>query len=143
MRARRGQSTTEFAMSVTVFLTLLFSVMQMARTLYTYTWVAYAARSGTRYGIVHGSSSSTPSQATATANIQSLVQGLAAQVGPANIHCPVASPNDLCVITTWTPNNQPGSTVQVQVVYNFQYTIPLLTSATRALTSTSKMVISQ
>jgi len=143
MRFKRGQSMTEFALCLSAFLVLLFSVIEMGQTLYAYSWVAYAANCGTRYGIVHGASSSTPVQATATTNIQSLVVGLAAEVGTVRSYCPVALPNDLCVTTTWSPNNKPGSTVTVQVVYNFQYSIPLLSSATLALTSSSTMVISQ
>ena len=135
---------TEFALSVTAALTLLFAVMQVARVLYAYSWVSYAARAATRYAIVHGTNSSTPVQATASTNIKNLVSGLAAsQLGAVTLNCPVSAVNDLCIVPTFSPNNKPGSTISVQVTYNFQYSIPLLTSQTLALTSTSKMVIAQ
>jgi hypothetical protein len=48
----------------------------------------------------------------------------------------------MIVTTAWSPNNNPGSTVQVQVQYSFQFFYFFLPTPTNNLTTSSKMVIS-
>ncbi len=51
----RGSSAVEFALSAAVLFMLMFGVMLMCLALYSYHFVAEAAREGTRYEMVRGS----------------------------------------------------------------------------------------
>ena len=78
--------------------------------------------------MVRGSTSESPAQLS---DIQSYVDGLASGLNTGN----------LTVNASWTPNNQPGSTVQVTVRYNFQFVGGLFPSATFPFTDTVQMRI--
>jgi hypothetical protein len=94
-----------------------------------------AARQGTRYAMVRGSACTTwttacPASATDVQNyVETVPSGLSAGA--------------MTVTTTWTPNNKPGSTVNVKVQYNYKFIFPLLPSSTVSMSSDSQMVISQ
>lgn len=127
---KRGQTLVEFAMVASVFLLLLFGIIQMARAVYSYNFVSYAARDATRYAIVHGSKSLSPA---ASSDVKNFV------VNEANGF----DTSQFTVTTTWNPDNNPGSSVNVVVTYNFSLSIPFFGNVTLPLTSTSQMVISQ
>ena len=126
----RGQTMVEFAMVASVFLLLLMGIVQMGRAVYSYNFVSYAARDATRYAIVHGSKSLTPA---ATSDVQNFVVKEAHGFDT----------SQFTVTTTWSPNNNPGSFVNVVVKYNFSLSIPFFGKVNLPLTSTSQMVISQ
>lgn len=132
---QRGSALIEFSLTLTVLLMLLFGAMDFCRALYAYHFVANAAREGARYAIVRGSSCSgwaTACPASAS-DIQTYVRN-----PPLGIN-----PSAITVNSTWTPNNNPGSTVQVQVQYNFNFILPFLPKSTLTMTSSSQMVIMQ
>jgi Flp pilus assembly protein TadG len=137
----RGNALVEFALVSTATLTLMLGIIDFGRALYTYHLVANAARSGTRYAMVRGSSCTVAGCPATTDTIQTYVRGLA----------PGIDPNSLAVTTTWSsgagcsdPANQgPGCIVDVQASYPFRFIIPLLPSFTMTMSSTSQMVISQ
>jgi hypothetical protein len=52
--AERGQALVEFALTVPIFLMLVFGIIDLARLVFSYTQVIDAARQGVRYGIVEG-----------------------------------------------------------------------------------------
>ena len=52
--AERGQALVEFALTVPIFLMLVFGIIDLARLVFAYTQVIDAARQGVRYGIVEG-----------------------------------------------------------------------------------------
>ena len=135
--SQRGQTMVEFAFCAVVLLMLLFGIMDFGRALYAYHFVDNAAREATRYAIVRGASSPKPVSAS---DIQSFVSSMALGL---NAHACSSSPTALCATTTWTPDNKPGSSVQVKVTYNFQPLVPFLPHAMLQLSSTSEMVISQ
>lgn len=142
-----GQSTLETALSAIAVLTLFLGVMEMCLALYTYHFVSEAAREGTRYAMVRGSScfgftSACPAQAS---DVQTHVRGLG---------FPGIVSANVTVTTTWPttgssctpsslPCNNPGNFVQVTVQYSFPLSIPFVPSITLPLASTSKMAISQ
>ena len=129
-RLSRGQSAVELALIASVFLLVLFGIIQLSRAVYSYNLVSYAARDATRYAIVHGSDSITPATSAAVKNfVLNESNGVDA--------------SQFTVATTWTPNNSPSSTVKVVVTYNFALSIPFFGSVTLPLSSTSQMVISQ
>ena len=130
--ASAGQASAEFAMTAILYLTVIFGIIDYGRVLYAYNSVAYSAREASRYASVRGSTSKSPATAS---NVTTIVQN--------NIVGLSTSNNELAVTTSWSPNNKPGSTVQVKVVYTMSHLIPFWTSISLPLTSTSKMVISQ
>ncbi|MGC2422448.1 MAG: TadE family protein [Candidatus Acidiferrales bacterium] len=132
---QRGSTLVEFAVVLTVLFMFLFGVMDFARALYAYHFVANAAREGARYAIVRGSTCS--SWGTACPAAASDIQTYLRNVPPG------INPNNVTVTTTWTPNNNPGSTVQVKVQYSFQFILPFLPKSTLVMTSASQMVIAQ
>jgi len=143
-RNGRGQSTVEFAyLCLFVFFPLLFGVINFAIVIYTYSEVSYAANAAARWASVHGStyacSTCTPTGPATSSDINNFVQGAAAWAN--------SSPT---VTSTWTASgcqggitNCPGSTVQVQVQYNYQLFVPGFKSVTLPLAATTQMVISQ
>jgi Flp pilus assembly protein TadG len=124
----RGQSGVEFAGTALLMFTAVFGIFCASMLLYAYNFVSNSARDAVRYAIVHGSHSLNPATADdITAFVKNMASGLQA--------------NNITVSTTWTPNNDPGSLVEVQVTYDFQPFFPFSSTAL-PLTSTSEMVIS-
>lgn len=126
---QRAQSMVEFAIVATVALTLIFGIIQAALALYAYSFVSYGARAGVRYAMVHGNKSGTPATA---ASVQSYVQSLAVALNTSS----------LTVTTTWSPNENPGSTVTVQVSYSFAPLAPLVWKPTLTMSSTTQGLVS-
>jgi Flp pilus assembly protein TadG len=124
-----GQAIVEFALVATVFIILLFGIIEFSRLMLMYHHVGNVAREGSRYAIVHGSDSL--ANATA-ADIENYVKSIS----------PV-DPNNLTVTTTWeNPSHEPKSWVRVQVNYDFKFIVPILYNSNIPLQSTSQMVIS-
>ncbi len=59
-RGDRGQSLVEFAVTLPVVLLLVTGVFDLARAVWQENTLAFAAREGSRYAIVHGSASPAP-----------------------------------------------------------------------------------
>lgn len=131
----RGSAVVEFAAEFTVLFMFLFAIMDLSRALYSYHFIADAAREGTRYAMVRGATCT--SYATACPASASDVQTYLKNA-PAGIN-----PGSMTVTTTWTPNNSPGGVVQVQVQYSFQPIFPLIPKGALVMTSSSQVVISQ
>jgi Flp pilus assembly protein TadG len=51
--SERGSTLVEFAIGATVFLTILFAVLEFGRALWVHNALADAARRGARYAVVH------------------------------------------------------------------------------------------
>lgn len=104
--ARRGSSMVELSLVFLILLTMVFGVFEMGRTIWNYNTIAYAARQATRYASVRSglgdpnySATPNPIDAVVYANAPGLDSSL------------------LTVTKTWTPNNSPGSRVQITVSY--------------------------
>jgi len=157
LRDDRGSALVEYAIVLTVLLTLLFGIMDFSRFLYTYHFIAEVAREGSRYAVVRGStfigtacaSTSTFACDATGANIQTYVQSLAP---------PGVTSSSVAVSTTWpgtapsgaagtcssaNGNNGPGCLVQVAVSYPFKFIFPFLSKSTWTVSSTSVMVIAK
>jgi len=127
-RAQHGQSLTELPIVLVLFLVLTFGIVDAGRLIFAYNVVSASAREGVRWAVVRGGASGRTATA---ADVTSFVQGVA-------IGTPVT------VAVTWTPDNQPGSTVAVTVTNTFAPIAPFpMVPNTINLTSTSKMVISR
>lgn len=129
-RRSSGQATTEFAIVGAVFLTLLIGMIEFSAAMYAYDFVSYAASQTARYAMVRGSTSTSPATSS---QLQAYAQSLATGLNPANLSTTAA----------WTPNNQPGSLVQVTVQYNFQFVGGLFPSAIFPFTDTVQMRIAR
>jgi Flp pilus assembly protein TadG len=129
----KGATIVEFVMIAVLLFMLLFGIMDFGRAIYTYLFVGYAAREGTRWAIVRGSGCS--GCTAGASDVETYVKGLAI-VG--------IDPTKITVTTTW-PNgdNKAGSPVSVHVQYSFQFIVPLMSSSGIPMQSTSQMVISQ
>jgi Flp pilus assembly protein TadG len=79
----RGQALVEFALIMPVLFLLVLGLFDVARAVWQENTLAYAAREGTRYAIVHGSASSAPVYPGNSAPVVDVVQQAA--VGVPNI----------------------------------------------------------
>jgi hypothetical protein len=101
--------------------------------------VASAARIGTRYAIVHGSSCTLPGCPVTNTALQTYVQSQVTGVNSSQLTVlPTYSTASGCT----DPNHQgPNCIVKVTVTYPFQFVLSF--NKTWTITSTSQMVISQ
>jgi Flp pilus assembly protein TadG len=127
----RGTSLAEFGLSFLLLFSILFGIVDFGRALYAYDAISDAARIGTRFAIVRGSSSGSPASAS---TIASFVEYNC---------CAGLTPTAIAVNTTWSPNNNPGSTVNVQVSYTLHFMLPYLPTWSVPMSASSQMVISQ
>jgi Flp pilus assembly protein TadG len=149
--SEEGSAIMETAMSSIILLTFMFGVIETGFALYSYHFVSEAAREGSRYAMVRGSSagsacanySSSACQAS-TSDIQNYVKNLGfpgidpgqmtvtvTNAGyPAGVVC---SPSASC--------NNPGNMVTVKVDYSFPLTVPFVPAHTYTLSSTAAMII--
>lgn len=155
LRREEGASILELALVSTIFFAMLIGCFQMLLALYTFHFVSEAAREGSRYAIVRGSTSctNTPNLSNCDASapqIQTYIRGL---------KYPGITPSKLKIATTWltassnTPTtwsactggtcNAPGNEVKIVATYAYSFSVPFVPKATLNLTSTSQMVISQ
>lgn len=135
-KREQGTALLEFALGMIVLMALLFGVFEVAHAFYAYSFVSNAARDGTRYAMVRGSAcrswmSACPASST---DVQNFVQSTT---------MPGLDPSAVTVTTTWTPNKDPGSVVQVSVQYRFSFMVPFIPLSSTVMTSSSRMVISQ
>lgn len=154
-RGEDGSTLMESALSLSVLLCLMLSIIGISQAAYAHHFVTFAARQGARYAMVRGSTfagtacGSTDAfacQASAT-NVQNYVLG----------HLPLGiSSSAVTVQTTWpglaasglscltlSGTNSPGCDVQVTVNYVFKYRLPYLPSGALHLASTSTLMIAQ
>ena len=132
-----GAALVEFALSSVVLFMTLFGLMAVCTTLYSYVFVAEAAREASRYALVRGSSCVGFSDCGIdSAGLNTYVK---------NLSYPGINKGNLNASATFTPDKKPGSVVSVTVNYNLALNIPFWPKTGRAmqLSSTSQMTISQ
>ena len=131
-RMQAGNTAVEFAFVLSVFLMLVFAVIQMGLAVYNYNSVCEAAREAVRYAVVHSPTSAHPAT---TAQIQQVAINAATAVGLAASNIAVNWPADA---------NLPSlKDAQVKITYNYTFRIPFMSQTTLNLTSTSQMLVSQ
>jgi Flp pilus assembly protein TadG len=86
-----GQALVEFAIVLPVLLLFITGLFDVARAVWQENTLAYAAREGTRYAIVHGSASESPVGPTNTAPVVTTVRDAA--VGVPNVSVTVDYPD--------------------------------------------------
>jgi Flp pilus assembly protein TadG len=121
-RGARGQSLVEFALGITIFLTILIGLVDLARAAFLFNGVSDAAREVARVTSVHpGTTLGTSTETTAAVSAErALVPGM------------VVTSYDCIDIAgdsvTGTTNCQPGNWVKVSVQTTFQPILPLLSA---------------
>lgn len=125
--AQRGAGMVETALVLILFLSMVYGIVYAALIMFGWNNVAFAARQATRYASVHGSTSS---YVCSSADIQTLVRKVA------GLHSATA-------ITTWNPNNTPGSSVKVYVSVPSAVYVPLVSLKSVVVASSSQMTILQ
>jgi Flp pilus assembly protein TadG len=121
---QRGAALVEMAVALPLLMVLLLGVTEFGRAVWLYDTTAHAAREATRYAIVRGGESG---RAVTANDIQQYVRGI---VGVGNAQ----------FTTTWQPDNQPGSAVEVTVQVTFNPALPVMPSL--PLRSTSRLIVS-
>jgi Flp pilus assembly protein TadG len=89
-----GQALVEFSLVLPVLLLLIVGVMDVSRAVWQENTLAYAAREGTRYAIVHGSASLSPAGPNNATPIANAVTNAA--IGVPNITVTVGYPDSGC-----------------------------------------------
>jgi Flp pilus assembly protein TadG len=150
-QGEEGSAIMETAMSLIILLTFMFGVMEAGFALYSFHFISEAAREGTRYAIVRGSSagsacasySSLGCQASA-ANIQNYVKNLGFPgINPGNMRVTVTNagyPAGVICSPSASCNN-PGNLVTVEVDYSFPMNVPFMPAKTYTMSSTAAMII--
>jgi hypothetical protein len=143
-----GSALIELALSMLVFLTLLFGIIDVGRALFAYDWVSNAARLGSRFMMVRGKNCTLltggcPATGTGPgSDIYNYITGPTVATGvinPANV-----TVNAYCYVTDTIATPPPcaaGAEVWVQVVYQFQFLSPLLPRQSWNMTSASERVV--
>jgi Flp pilus assembly protein TadG len=146
--SEHGSALIETALSLSLLFALVFGIMEIGWALYTYHFISEAAREGTRYAMVRGSSCAAAGSLctdVSQTDIQNYVK---------NLGFPGINSSDMTVTAAWpstgaactpstTPCNNPGNLVQVTVAYQFPLSIPFVGASTINMSSLSEMVISQ
>ncbi len=94
VRRDDGTALVEFSLLLPVLLLLTLGLFDVSRAVWQENTLAYAAREGTRYAIVHGSASSSPSTPTNTSGIVTTVEKAA--VGVPDVTVTVSYPDAGC-----------------------------------------------
>ena len=127
---RRGSTMVESAFVTTVFLILLMGLADFGRVGFAYNSIAFAAHRAARWAATRGSASG---HAATVADVQAdVLANLAA-----------LDNSQLTIGVTWSPNNSPGSTVQVKLTYNFKALLIPISSTSLTLKSTSAQIVTQ
>ncbi len=130
-----GTGVVEFAMGATIFLMLMFAIIELAMVVYSYNTISHAARECVRYAIVHSPTGPNPATIAQIKNVAVSYAGLPA-------------PNQLTasdVTVTWPadPNLPSSDDAQCTIALNYSLRIPFLPSKTLPLTTTARMLVSQ
>lgn len=103
-RGERAQALAEFAMILPVFFLLLFSLVDFGRAFYTWLVLTNAAREGARVGAVQGDAASITTRVNETAS--------------------TLNATDMTIALTNVQGIR-GTTVIVDLTYNFSYVTPI------------------
>jgi Flp pilus assembly protein TadG len=145
-----GQTMVEFAITLTVFLTAVFTLIELCLVFYTSSTIYECAREGTRYAIVRGSTCLTGGTSGAGASCTASASAINTYVS--GLGYPNAGGGAMTVSTTFSAdgstfttsgNNAPNDLVRVQITYNFPIKVPFVPRNTLNLKAQSEMTILQ
>ena len=146
LREEGGATLIEFAITISVALTLVFVIMQLCLALYMYGMISETAREATRWAIVRGSTCVTGSGTsctTTTTAITNYAKGLG---------FPNVGGGTLVVTPTYPDTNPvgggancqaPGCRVKVAISYTVAISLPFVPRNSIPLQTSSEMYILQ
>ena len=134
--ASLGQTLVEFALSASALLVFLFGVVIMARGIYAYDTVAYAAQQGARWAMVRGNGCTVADCPATSSEISAFVQTKANGIANEISVTPTYSTGNGC---TSSGDQGRGCVVSVTVSYPFRFSYPLAMSVTLSNTATMTM----
>jgi Flp pilus assembly protein TadG len=149
-RQESGQTVVEFAITLTILLTSVFTLMEICLMFYTYATISECAREGTRYAMVRGSSCVTAGATGAGASCTASTSSINSYV--ASLRYPNVGGGTMTVNTTFSAdavsfttsgNNAPNDIVRVQITYNFPVKLPFVPKNSLTLKSQSQIYIVQ
>jgi len=118
IRDRRGNAVVEFALLSLPMVVIVLGFFELGRYFYLSESIGNAAREGARAAAVRGAASPQPARA----------EDIAAIV---HRHAPGFVPADsLDVRTSYAPDNSPGASVAVTVVYSYRLLVPWVAAFT-------------
>jgi Flp pilus assembly protein TadG len=124
----RGETLIEFALSLTLFCTILFGTIGFGLAVWRYNMMSNLAQEGARWAAVHGKNSGSPKTASDTQTyVQSRAVGLSVTVPSP----PTSNPSTLIA----------GQTVTVKVQTTFRPFTALVPAATLTLHSTAQQIV--
>ena len=124
----RGETLVEFALSATMFLSILFGIVQFGLAVWQYNMVANLAQEGARWAAVRGATATTPATTESVA-------------GYVTSRSVIGTPT---VSTTWNPSTKAkGSTVTVTVSKDFSLFTPIVRVGTITLQSSAQMIVAR
>src|ERR1043166_880706 len=118
-RRERGSTLVEFAIGATVFLTVMFAVIEFGRALWVHNALSDAARRGARYAVVHPTT-----DVAAVKNV--VVYG-----DPAGGSTPVVENLTTANVTvTYSGFGLNAGTATVSITnYSFQFVVPIVSTS--------------
>jgi Flp pilus assembly protein TadG len=128
IREEGGAAAVEFALVSTAYLTMLLGVIEVARYVADRQDLMSAVHTTGRYAIVHGSSSSSP--ATTTSLRQMIGNSLV-----------LINSSSVTASASFSPNNNPGSTVTITASYTWTPLVPLLHLPSATISASSVATI--
>jgi Flp pilus assembly protein TadG len=128
-----GQTLTEFALSATVFLLLLFGILKMAEAAYSYNNMSTAAREAARYAIVHSPTSSNQTPAYSVTNIQQVAVNYA----------PFLSTSDVAVTFPSDARLPKQTDALIKITHTYPLKVPFMSTINLQLSASSQMLVSQ
>lgn len=156
LKGEQGNAMVEFALALTVLLTLLFGIIDIGRALYAYNWLYNGARQATRWAMVRGATcdshlpgcTTQPAGATLT-DITNYVKDQPQSpytdgLDTTGIDTSMVSVTAGCYSKTYMQNPPcaPTSTIQIQIQYQFQFITPFLSQIKSwQMTSSSERVV--
>lgn len=110
LKNESGAAFIEFAILASIFITLSFAIIDFGRMMWLNNTVEHVATEGARYAAVRGSNKASPVNADqVTTYVQDRADGVPAA--------------DMNISVTWSPDNGPGGSVTVVVIYDYEYII--------------------
>src|SRR5262249_8177600 len=143
-KRQRGVTLVEQALILPILVAVFFGAVDIARAIYSYSYVTYIAREATRWASVRSTPGGVNGPAVTNTDVKNFVSNTAGMG---------LKPNKFSTATVWKapPNGSPlctagnshksGCVVQVTVNYNFEFF--LLSSSPLVMTSESQMTITQ
>jgi len=104
---RDGNAILESGLCFLLFITIFMGFMEFGMGIFTYNFVSYAAREGSRYASTRGSQCVSPCTTATADTIQTMIRQQVVALDSSQV----------AVSTTWNSSNIPGNTVTVNVSY--------------------------